>query len=708
VVARLSWRSIDESPAEAPRPAGPLPAWRSIVEEAPAAPARAERPADLVIRGVPATEASSLRLRRALTVGTLVAILRRAFSYGVSAFAHLCVFILLVGVVVYMRQEADDTVGIIASYRGGGDQGKQDEGRKEQKNELSQQVEKLPDAAQKPVEEMPKPVVEPTPAPAPGPAPETKAQPLPSDRQLEGRGGSRRGDLLKKYGGTDASESAVERGLEWLASHQSASGAFDAEEFIAQCPKEYCKDERARGDRAYSLGTTALSVLAFLGGGYSHQDGKFAKAVDQALPFLLAAQNDEGGFSQFGTVNFYNHALCTWSLCEAYAYTRDASLKKPAQRGIDYLVERQYRGGGWDYAYSDDPDDERNDTSIAGWAIMAMKSAQMGGLEVPKVALDRAAKLIESRTDRRTGEMAYAERRPGVGRKGDGLVAVGMLSRLYLGMQDPAPLKAGAARLMRNLPDWDRMTEANKRGGATGSFDPGLTTYYWYYGTLAMFQVGGEYWERWNGALRDMLVAKQRNDGHARGSWDPEVNYIGREGGRIYATAINVLNLEIYYRYLPLYSVDENLAARLRWDEKGELMDQARTHPSNGERIRAMTELAKRKNDTDVTALLAQTLADKDPVVRLAAAKLLAERGNKEAIPFLVEAIRKEDGMLKGALVEQLGRFKDKGTLAFLISLLSDSSERVVQGAAAALKTATGQDFGQDADAWSKWWAANK
>ena len=74
--------------------------------------------------------------------------------------------------------------------------------------------------------------------------------------------------------------------------------------------------------------------------------------------------------------------------------------------------------------------------------------------------------------------------------------------------------------------------------------------YYWYYGTLAMYQHGGEPWEQWNEALRDLLVADQRTDGDFAGSWNPRAPW-GDYGGRVYSTAISALCLEVYYRFLP-------------------------------------------------------------------------------------------------------------------------------------------------------------
>ncbi len=53
--------------------------------------------------------------------------------------------------------------------------------------------------------------------------------------------------------------------------------------------------------------------------------------------------------------------------------------------------------------------------------------------------------------------------------------------------------------------------------------------YYWYYGTLAMYQHGGDAWFRWNAQVRDEIVRRQRPSGHAGGSWDPDDSPVWRE-----------------------------------------------------------------------------------------------------------------------------------------------------------------------------------
>ena len=72
-----------------------------------------------------------------------------------------------------------------------------------------------------------------------------------------------------------------------------------------------------------------------------------------------------------------------------------------------------------------------------------------------------------------------------------------------------------------------------------------------YYATLAMFQMGGAYWKKWNESMKKVLCESQSKGGCADGSWDPE-GYIGGRMGRLFTTAAGCLSLEVYYRYLPV------------------------------------------------------------------------------------------------------------------------------------------------------------
>ena len=121
------------------------------------------------------------------------------------------------------------------------------------------------------------------------------------------------------------------------------------------------------------------------------------------------------------------------------------------------------------------------------------------------------------------------------------MTAQGLLCLQYLGTRRDHPrMRAGTDYLLGHLP----------RPGSD-------TSYYWYHATQVMYHTQGKHWQAWNGKLRDLLVSTQDARGPLVGSWKPTD---GREkpGGRLYATALRLLMLEVYYRHLPLYQ-------QLRW-----------------------------------------------------------------------------------------------------------------------------------------------
>jgi len=91
------------------------------------------------------------------------------------------------------------------------------------------------------------------------------------------------------------------------------------------------------------------------------------------------------------------------------------------------------------------------------------------------------------------------------------------------------------------------------KGGVPDGWGAGKTDlYYWYYGTLCVFQQGGDMWKQWNEAMKKTLCESQRRGGDEDGSWDPVGTYADR-WGRVGQTALGALCLEVYYRYLPMY-----------------------------------------------------------------------------------------------------------------------------------------------------------
>jgi hypothetical protein len=173
----------------------------------------------------------------------------------------------------------------------------------------------------------------------------------------------------------------------------------------------------------------------------------------------------------------YGHALASIVLCEAYGLTKDESLRKPAQKALNFIVGAQHNRGGWRYEPR-----QAGDTSVVGWQLMALRSGQMAYLQVPVRTFSKADYYLnDAQTDSTGGRYAYM---PG-GRATPTITAEALLCRQYLGWPKDHPgLRKGIDYLMDNLPDRRQ---------------PNI--YYWYYATQVLFHVGGRPWERWNAQM---------------------------------------------------------------------------------------------------------------------------------------------------------------------------------------------------------------
>ena len=345
---------------------------------------------------------------------------------------------------------------------------------------------------------------------------------LPLAGSFYGRSGATREFALRNGGGTGASEAAVARGLKWLARVQSPDGRW-----VLDGPY---KDKGAAG---YEVAGTAFGLLPLLAAGKTHkpaQDNPYDKTIERGLAFLIRRQDKKAG-SYDG--NMYSHGLAAIAMCEAYGLTQDPNLRKSAQLAINYIVQAQHpTNGGWRYSAG-----QEGDTSVTGWQVMALKSGQMAGLDVPDVTMRKAVTYINSCM---APDKGYGYTGPGSTRT---MTAVGLLCRQYLqawGPQNPNMIEAVQKHIRPHKPGTSK------------------DIYFFYYATQVMHHYGGEAWKEWNEAMRETLVKTQDADDKSPtfGSWSAQGDAHGGTGGRLMITSMNLLTLEVYYRYLPLYYRD--------------------------------------------------------------------------------------------------------------------------------------------------------
>ncbi len=310
-----------------------------------------------------------------------------------------------------------------------------------------------------------------------------------------GRRNFHTGSVFGGRGGTTRhAESALMAALIWLAKAQRPDGSWGTE----------------RAEEG-----TSLALLAYLGAGYTQVKGKFKTNVTKGLEWLRARQQPNG---QIGG-SAYEHALATLAVSELYGMTQEPAVGRMAQKAADRLVALQERRNGKPFGWGEAGKPSDPFTSI--WGIIALKSSVLAELRVPQEAIEGARAYLAAVVDKNGAVGAEGKPKPG---EFHPLHTAGcMLAMQYLGDDEQygAAILAAADLVRRRVdPNAKALDSAFVR----------------YFGTLAMFQMGGEYWTGWNKRFRDPLVKRQvhqildPNGQFIRGSWDPEGIWVRGRG----------------------------------------------------------------------------------------------------------------------------------------------------------------------------------
>jgi len=357
----------------------------------------------------------------------------------------------------------------------------------------------------------------------------------------EGRRGEARKKLLRSRGGNASTEKAVAAALQWLATHQGGSGAWDADGFMAvhDCDCDG-KGGGWHGEPVpcrFDPEISALATLAFLGAGHTHKEGPYKDTVARALGWL--------GRQQGGTL--FATAFATRAFAEAYDMTGDETLKATVARGLSVMLESRQPQAAWRYFAG-----SRMASGVPTTAavVCALRSAELAGFKVAPEYKREVVAWLDRLVNRETGRVAYTVN----GHKlGYTPTTTNAASALLIGAWLDHPrsrtlTSLNLKALAKRRPKWSIRIKRMKVNGKMRDVQIGyLQHYYWQHGTEALARMGGAGWSSWNGALKKALLGKQRKAGHAQGSWDPAGTY-GKVGGRVYSTALCALSLEAYYR----------------------------------------------------------------------------------------------------------------------------------------------------------------
>ncbi|MCA9079052.1 MAG: terpene cyclase/mutase family protein [Planctomycetaceae bacterium] len=334
---------------------------------------------------------------------------------------------------------------------------------------------------------------------------------------------------------------ALDRATAWIAQQQYEDGHWSLNGPYPDA-----------GSIQTSTGATSLALLALLGDGHTHVDGEYKSQVDKGLRWLIRQQRPSGDLfdilEEGREPHFYAHAQGTIALCEALALTGDESLRAPAERAVQFLVDAQNPvQGGWKYR----PLTETGigDLSVTGWALMALHTARMAKIPAPLEVYMVSDRFLDSVQEQQLNRSLYKYRPdfPVDESQRMSMTAEGLLCRQWLGWEknDPA-MKRGVDFLVstQNRPEW----LAHRRN-----------VYAWYYTAQTLHNLGGSRWEKWFAEVQHLILKHQATAGPTRGSWHPSrppgaFQERSHDAGRLYLTVMCVLILETPHRHQPVYA----------------------------------------------------------------------------------------------------------------------------------------------------------
>ena len=306
---------------------------------------------------------------------------------------------------------------------------------------------------------------------------------------------------------TPAADRAIERGLEFLASRQHDDGSFGS------------------GTYRGNVAICALSGLAFMSGGSTPGRGPYGEQVSRCVDYLLANTEGSGFISHLASGShgpMYGHGFATLFLAECYGMSRRPELREKLSKAVLLIVNTQNEEGGWRYQ----PQRLDADISVTICQVMALRAARNAGIRVPRETIDRCIDYVKQSQNAdggfsyqlQGGESAFARS------------AAGVVALYSAGVYEGPEIDKGIAYLMKFLPEQG----VERR-------EP----YYYYghyYAVQAMWQAGGGTWNRWYPAVRNELIALQKEDGF----WTSPIS-------TEYATAMACIVLQVPNNYLPIF-----------------------------------------------------------------------------------------------------------------------------------------------------------
>lgn len=300
---------------------------------------------------------------------------------------------------------------------------------------------------------------------------------------------------------------AIDKGLSYLATRQSSDGSFVTNGY------------------GRNVAVCALAGMAWLAGGSTPDQGLYGPELSRVTNYLVDHTQPSGFIAAADAEThgpMYGHGFATLYLAEVYGMTPRDDLREKLSRAVELIVRTQNAEGGWRYQ----PRPEDADISVTICQVMALRAARNAGIRVPRETIDRCVEYVK-RSQNADGGFRYMLT---AGGSAFPRSAAGVVALYSAGIYEGAELDRGLAYL-------DQFVPVQNAVAADAHFFYGQ-----YYGVQAMWQAGGERWERWYPAVRDVLVERQQADG----SWPDAIC-------SEYGTAMAAIILQMPNNSVPIF-----------------------------------------------------------------------------------------------------------------------------------------------------------
>jgi hypothetical protein len=327
-------------------------------------------------------------------------------------------------------------------------------------------------------------------------------------------------------------QSAITKGLEWVAKTQHRDGHWEA------------------NGGTYPSAMTGLAGMALLMEGSTLREGKYSTNIRRAVDWFMERSQRNGllgnpnNQSEAGRY-MYGHGFGLLFLASVYGEEEDSDRRRRLEdvltRAVQFTARAQSSKGGWYYLSRQDGGDA-DEGSVTVTQVQALRAARNAGIVVPKETIDKARDYLHKCTTA-SGGVQYS-----IHGGGDSLaltsaaIACGFSSGEY---ESPTVKK------------WIQYCQRITSGGGGGRrFGHDEYTYY-YYAQSVYFLGENRYaklfpeakeadrvtWSKYRKQMFDQIIKSQTADG----SWNS--GYIGP----IFATSVYLTILQLDKGTLPIY-----------------------------------------------------------------------------------------------------------------------------------------------------------